>query len=548
MKTSNTLTLDAPEIQKPAKPVRCAVYTRVSTDQQAEVKFNSCEAQEERIKSFIASQENFVLSKVYSDPGFTGANTDRPGLQKMLQDIRSDSVDMVVTYKIDRLTRSPRDFYQLIELFEAHHAGFISVTERFDTSTPAGRLLRNIMLTFAQFERELTSERIRDKVLQRAQRGLYTGGHAPFGYVIQEGRITIEKKRADIIRAIYDLYVESRSVQQIVKMLADKAILSRNGKPLNDTFVYHVLKCRVYTGHIVHKKKVYPGKHEPIISAELFNHVQTLIETEPRKKGATPGRVLPFAGLIRCSECGSTMSASFIDKMNKSGPRRYFYYRCSSLSHKGWKACSTREINADRFSDMFYRDMLRVSMDPEYLKNLIFSRNYQTRPRTGVGFEPFHENGDLTPEKLQENLKAFVKAYARKTGIEKTLEVRRWIKKVEYSQKTISVEFVYAGADLRRPALSSGGEAVEVEGRRPLPLTSFSDGEKSPSSDHEETSPGSGWGRTPPSFVEWRRPSSRHFPVLRVRGGRLRHPQKEPVPHIGTDSSSWLDTDRNLAG
>ena len=133
------------------KTVRCAIYTRVSTDRQAEVEFNSCEAQEDRIRSFISSQETFVLAKVYSDPGFTGANTQRPGLQTLLADVRAGLLDMVVTYKIDRLTRSPRDFYQLIELFDARQVGFISVTERFDTSTPSGRLLRNIMLTFAHY-------------------------------------------------------------------------------------------------------------------------------------------------------------------------------------------------------------------------------------------------------------------------------------------------------------------------------------------------------------------------------------------------------------
>jgi site-specific DNA recombinase len=164
MRNSTAIKSDAHEIQNPANnlinaasktqpPTRCAIYTRVSTDQQVEVEFNSCEAQEDRIRSFISSQESFVLGGVYVDPGYSGANTDRPGLRKLLADVRNGQIDMVIVYKIDRLTRSPRDFYQLIEIFETHKTGFISVTERFDTSTPAGRLLRNIMLTFAQFER-----------------------------------------------------------------------------------------------------------------------------------------------------------------------------------------------------------------------------------------------------------------------------------------------------------------------------------------------------------------------------------------------------------
>ena len=148
--------------------MKAALYTRISTDSQAEVEFNSCETQEIKIRSFISSQSDIEVFKAYSDQGYSGASIDRPSLQEMLIDIQNGNIDLVISYKIDRLTRSPKDFYQLIELFEKHNVSFISVTERFDTSTPSGRLLRNIMLTFAQFERELISERIRDKMAERA--------------------------------------------------------------------------------------------------------------------------------------------------------------------------------------------------------------------------------------------------------------------------------------------------------------------------------------------------------------------------------------------
>lgn len=158
---------------------QCAIYTRVSTDKQAEKDFFSCESQEEKIKSFVKSQNGWQIFKVYSDAGYSGANINSPALKELLEDIRQKKIDIVFAYKIDRLTRSPKDFYQLIEFFEQNNVSFISVTERFDTSTLAGRLLRNIMLTFAQFERELTSERTKDKMLERAKRGLYNGGFAP---------------------------------------------------------------------------------------------------------------------------------------------------------------------------------------------------------------------------------------------------------------------------------------------------------------------------------------------------------------------------------
>lgn len=158
-----------------AQITRCAIYTRVSTDLQAEKDFSSCESQEQKIRSFIDSQNKWQVFKVYSDPGFTGANINRPGLKALIEDVKQGKIDIILSYKIDRLTRSPKDFYQLVEIFNECKTDFISITERFDTSTPAGRLLRNIMLTFAEFERELTSERTKDKALERAKKGMCGG-------------------------------------------------------------------------------------------------------------------------------------------------------------------------------------------------------------------------------------------------------------------------------------------------------------------------------------------------------------------------------------
>jgi len=180
--------------------MNCAIYTRVSTDTQAEKEFSSCEAQEEKIKSFIKSQTNWKVFKVYSDPGYTGANLNRPALKELLEDIKQGKVNIVLVYKIDRLTRSPKDFYQLIELFEKHNVSFISITERFDTSTPAGRLLRNIMLTFAQFERELASERTKDKMLHRAEKGLWNGGIPPFGYKALNKKLVPNEEEAKVVK------------------------------------------------------------------------------------------------------------------------------------------------------------------------------------------------------------------------------------------------------------------------------------------------------------------------------------------------------------
>ncbi|MBU2545020.1 recombinase family protein, partial [Patescibacteria group bacterium] len=197
--------------------LNCAIYTRVSTDNQAEVEFNSCEAQEEKIKSFINSQESMSIHKIYSDPGYTGANLNRPGLRGILEDIKNGRINCVIAYKIDRLTRSPKDFYQLVELFDQHSVDFISVTERFDTSTPSGRLLRNIMLTFAQFERELASERTKDKMMQRIQKGMWNGGLVPFGYKSVDKKLVINEDEAKRVRAIYEDYLAGRPLANLAK-------------------------------------------------------------------------------------------------------------------------------------------------------------------------------------------------------------------------------------------------------------------------------------------------------------------------------------------
>ncbi|MBL0349519.1 MAG: recombinase family protein [Elusimicrobia bacterium] len=452
MPTSNTPKIDAHGNQKPTvavktdapekqRPTRCAIYTRVSTDQQAELEYNSCEAQEDRIRSFIASQEGFVVGGVYTDPGYTGANTDRPGLRHAISDVQAGLIDMVIVYKIDRLTRSPRDFYQLIEVFEAHKVGFISVTERFDTSTPAGRLLRNIMLTFAQFERELSSERVRDKVVQRFKRGLYVGGCPAHGYKAEKGGLALDPPRDEEVRLIFETYVKTRSIRGVLRALKEKGIVSRKGNPFTDSTVWHMLKKRIYTGAVVHKGATHPGQHPAIISKELFDHVQEIISKGPRR-GPDHSILLPYAGLISCEECGSSMTVAFTNKVTKRGQgRKYYYYRCSTIGHKGWNSCATKQIGADRFHETIQRNIHRISMDPDYLENLLFKVKIQTQSVDSAGYEPSRQEEGLTVQNVQNHLQGFLRICARKPGIEKSLGVRGHIQQIRYSKKRVCVDF-----------------------------------------------------------------------------------------------------------
>ena len=220
----------------------CAIYTRVSTDNQAEKEFSSCEAQEQKIKSFIASQNDWQAFKVYTDAGFSGATLDRPALQELLADLKKEKIDIVFVYKIDRLTRSPKDFYQLIEFFEQAKIDFISITERFDTSTPAGRLLRNIMLTFSQFERELTSERTKDKMLERAKKGMANGGLTPYGYKRENKKLIPHPKEAEEIKSIFESYLETGSLSKTYNITKSNGIKSRQGKNFSKTTISFIFE------------------------------------------------------------------------------------------------------------------------------------------------------------------------------------------------------------------------------------------------------------------------------------------------------------------
>ncbi|MBC7333747.1 MAG: recombinase family protein [Actinobacteria bacterium] len=237
--------------------MNCAIYTRVSTDTQAEKEFSSCEAQEEKIRAFIKSQNNWEVFKVYSDPGYTGANLNRSALQELLEDIRQGKINIVLVYKIDRLTRSPKDFYYLIEIFEKYKVDFVSITERFDTSTPAGRLLRNITLTFAQFERELASERTKDKMLERAKKGLWNGGLVPYGYKRENKRLIVNPKEAEIVKLIYEIYITSGSLSKVYEELKARDIKNRYNKHFTKSHLEHILRNIVYTGKVKYSGKVY---------------------------------------------------------------------------------------------------------------------------------------------------------------------------------------------------------------------------------------------------------------------------------------------------
>ena len=283
-------------------PKRCAVYCRVSTDERLDQSFNSLDAQKDSGLAYIASQraEGWIpVSDDYIDPGFSGGNIERPGLKRLMVVIEAGRVDIVVVYKIDRLTRNLADFAKLIEVFERQKVSFVSVTQQFNTTTSMGRLMLNVLLSFAQFEREVTGERIRDKIAASKAKGMWMGGYTPLGYRVQDRRLVIEEAEAKLVRHIFHEFVRCRSTTDLVKQLAANGQTTRSGTKFSKQMVYKLLNHRVYLGYILHKEKSYPGQHEAIIDQALWDAVHAILtENNRQRQSETWQRRRPDALLL----------------------------------------------------------------------------------------------------------------------------------------------------------------------------------------------------------------------------------------------------------
>ena len=412
---------------------------------QAEKEFSSCEAQEEKIRSFVASQNNWQIFKVYSDAGYSGSNINRPGLQELFSDLKKEKIDIVLSYKIDRLTRSPKDFYQLIEFFERSKIDFISITERFDTSTPSGRLLRNIMLTFAQFERELVSERTRDKLFERAKKGMWNGGGVPFGYKRKNKKLVLYSKEAEIIKSIFETYLKTGFMGKVYDFLKEKGIKDRQGKIFSMSFLARILRNITYTGKIKYAGKIYQGIHQPIISEEVFELAQKIHKKRIRKFRVYKNFL--FGSLINCKECGYKMSTCFTNKWKQRKLKRYYYHRCTSVNKKGWHACSIKQVSAERIENFILENLERISLDKNYIENLVFRLNHNLKTPHRTGHEPSHlcsKFSKFSLEIITSTLKIFLSTLAKKKGIEKNLLARQFIEKIIYLPENIKINLFYS--------------------------------------------------------------------------------------------------------
>jgi site-specific DNA recombinase len=324
---------------------RCAIYTRKSSEEGLEQDFNSLDAQREACEAYIRSQKSAgwtALSDMYDDGGISGGTMERPALQRLLTDIQASRVDTVVVYKVDRLTRSLSDFAKIVEIFDAKGVSFVSVTQQFNTTTSMGRLTLNMLLSFAQFEREVTGERIRDKIAASKQRGMWMGGLPPLGYDVQDRRLVVNQAEADTVRRIFRRYTALKSVRALKEELDQDGVVSKarrdrfgresGGKPLARGALYLMLQNRIYRGEIVHKDNGYPGLHQAIIDEALWCEVQAALVENRVERVARSSAMAPslLAGLVY-DEAGERMSPTHA---NKKGAR-YRYYVSQSLIRHG---------------------------------------------------------------------------------------------------------------------------------------------------------------------------------------------------------------------
>jgi DNA invertase Pin-like site-specific DNA recombinase len=366
--------------------LNCAIYTRKSSDEGLEQEFNSLDAQRESCESYALSQKGEgwkALKNRYDDGGYSGGNTERPGLQRLLEDIRSHRIHIVIVYKVDRLTRSLSDFARMIELFDAHGVSFVSVTQQFNTTTSMGRLTLNVLLSFAQFEREVTGERIRDKIAASKKKGMWMGGCPPMGYHPHERSLKVDEPNAERVRELFRLYLASGSIPELKRevdqrgWLTPKRVSRRNnevgGRRFSRGHLRLILESPVYRGQIVHKGAIYQGQHPPIIDEELWLAVQALLAKTLKSHQTREGAVAPclLSGLLFDHE-GRKFSASGGHIRSKKALYRFYICALSTSAAEG-KSPEKFRLPANEIEGVVIDALVSLLTDSSRMTELISS-------------------------------------------------------------------------------------------------------------------------------------------------------------------------------
>ncbi len=386
---------------EPIRRVRCAIYCRKSNTEGLDGDFSSLDAQRESCASYIQSQVGVgwvLVPEQYSDGGFTAANTDRPGFQRLLADIEAGKIDAVVIYKLDRLSRSLRDFGKLMDLFERHGVSFVSVTQRFDTSSSMGKLTLNILMSFAEFEREVGAERIRDKIAGAKRRGKHCGGVPILGYNTVEKKLVINEVEAKLVRHIFERFVEIGSTTRLADELNRDGHRTKSwptvtgrvmgGHEWNKADLYKILNNPKYVGLVEHKGQTFPGEHAAIVTQKLWDDVHKILrdnyaERVDRTRAETPALL---RGVIKCGHCGCAMGPTF----TKKNGRVYRFYLCVSASKRGYKTCPVKSVSAGTIEKAVVGQLRAVFRTPE----LVAKTYREAKARETEEIERLRAQGD----------------------------------------------------------------------------------------------------------------------------------------------------------
>jgi site-specific DNA recombinase len=373
--------------------VRCAIYTRVSTLGQAEGDFTSLDNQREMAAAYIRSQaaQGWIpLETKYDDAGFSGGTMERPALDRLLRDAQDRLVDCIVVAKIDRLSRSLLDFSRIVDVLDHNDVGFVSVTQQFDTSNSMGKLTLNILLSFAQFEREMIAERTREKMVAARRKGKWTGGVPPLGYDSVNGKLVVNLDEAVRVRAIFDLYLKHRSLAATVTEMAKRNWATkswttkrgrhRNGKTFQKASLRRFLTNPIYIGKLSHQGQIYDGEQEGIVDSAVWEQTQAVL----KKNGSNGGREVRnrfgalLKGILRCTPCDAAMTHTFI----KRNGRRYRYYVCGKAQRMGWASCPTKSIPAEEIERCIYARIRTIGSDPFLVEETIRAAREQIAEQT----------------------------------------------------------------------------------------------------------------------------------------------------------------------
>ncbi len=416
---------------------RCAIYGRKSNEKGLEQEFNSLDAQWDTGKKYIEIRRGdgwVLIPDYYKDGGFTGGNTDRPDLQRLLRDIEQGLIDVVVVYKIDRLSRSLSDFLNMVQFFDRHNASLVSVTQQFDTSTPMGRLMINVMMSFAEYEREVTGERIRDKIASSKQKGMWMGGMPPLGYDVRHRKLVINAGEAEIVIMIFEEMARHCSITTLIEQLKSKGVTGKCWTTLKGTehkrglldknAVYRMLRNPIYRGKIRHRDAVYDGEHPPIISQELWDKVQAVLDRRPARarKARTQAPHL-LCGVLFDPE-GRALTPSYTAKRDG---RRYRYYVSTRAIKDGYKKAAIPSISAEQIDEMVITQIRDMLTAPE----MVF-KTYQRARELAVGVDI---------EDVRSSFKQFNALWDQLFPIEQNRLVKLLVKRIDVTEEGIHISY-----------------------------------------------------------------------------------------------------------